>query len=337
MILFILLTPYSIEADFKQFLKKHYNESMKNPYPYTEDNKRYQTWNYYTKSNYGSRLYKVPLEAGFSCPNRDGTVGYGGCTFCAGGSNSFPDLSDSDLYQQYLNRREIFTRKWPEGRPMAYFQSYSNTYASLEQLKKIYQPFLDDKEIVGLVIATRCDCLEDDKLNYLAQLAQTKDIWLEIGLQSIHDQTLREMNRGHDYQSFLDCLERISQTQIKTSVHIINGWPTENEQMMLETAKAIGRLPVNAVKIHMLHVLKGTPLAEKWPFPLLSKEEYVHITARQLTMLRPDMVIERITGDGLSNQLIAPQWTIKKVSVINDIDKEMARNDWWQGKYYTEK
>lgn len=310
---------------------------MKNPYPYTEDNKRYQTWNYYTKSHYGTRLYKVPLEAGFTCPNRDGSVGTGGCLFCRGGSNSFPELSGSDIYRQYQERRKVFLNKWPEGKPMAYFQSYSNTYDTLDKLKELYQPFLDDSEIVGLVIATRSDCLSDEAIEYLQSLTSIKDIWLEIGLQSIHDKTLKEMNRGHDYRNFLEAIEKLKNTDIKISVHIIDGWPTETEEMMIETAKAVGKMPVHAIKIHMLHVLKDTPLArmyEKNPFPLLSKQQYTDLVARQLTYLNPEMVIERITGDGLPDQLIEPLWTIKKISVINDIDKAMVRDDIWQGKYY---
>ncbi len=312
---------------------------MKNPYPLTEDNKRYQTWNYYTKTHYGTRLYKVPIDAGFTCPNRDGRVSFGGCVFCGGGSNSFPDISGIDLYAQYQERRKVFTNKWPEGRPLAYFQSYTNTYAPLDYLKKIYGPFIDDPEIVGLVIATRSDCLPDDIIDYLAGLTEKKEIWLELGLQSIHDTSLKEMNRGHDYESFVSCLERIKDKGFKISVHIINGWPSETKEMMIETAKAVGRMPVEAVKIHMLHVLKDTVLADRYirePFHLLSKEEYTEICAEQLTYLRPDMVIERITGDGLPDQLIEPMWTVKKISVINDIDKIMVRNDWWEGKYYEE-
>lgn len=307
---------------------------MKNPYPYSEDNKRYQTFNYYTKSHYGTRMYKVPLEAGFTCPNRDGTKGYGGCIFCGGGSNSFPDISGKDLYKQYLERKEIFTKKWPNGLPMAYFQSYTNTYAPLERLKEIYAPFIENDEVYGIVIATRSDCLSDETIEYLKDVANKKEIWLELGLQSIHDETLKLINRGHDYANFLECVNKLADTRIKISVHLINGLPDESKEMMLETAKVIGKLPVEAVKIHMLHVLKGTTLGdlyEKKPFPLLSKKEYTEIVAEQLLYLRPDMAIERITGDGLADQLLAPEWTKKKVSVINDIDKIMAANDWWQG------
>lgn len=220
---------------------------------------------------------------------------------------------------------------------MAYFQSYSNTYDTLDKLKELYQPFLDDPEIVVLVIATRSDCLSDEAIEYLQSLTSIKDIWLEIGLQSIHDKTLKEMNRGHDYRNFLEAIEKLKNTDIKISVHIIDGWPTETEEMMIETAKVVGKMPVHAIKIHMLHVLKDTPLArmyEKNPFPLLSKQQYTDLVARQLTYLNPEMVIERITGDGLPDQLIEPLWTIKKISVINDIDKAMVRDDIWQGKYY---
>ena len=307
---------------------------MKNPYPYSEDNKRYQTFNYYTKSHYGTRMYKVPLEAGFTCPNRDGTKGYGGCIFCGGGSNSFPDISGSDLYKQYLERKEIFIKKWPNGLPMAYFQSYTNTYAPLERLKEVYTPFIENEEVYGIVIATRSDCLSDETIEYLKDVANKKEVWLELGLQSIHDETLKLINRGHDYANFLECVNKLADTRIKISVHLINGLPNESKEMMLETAKVIGKLPVEAVKIHMLHVLKGTTLGdlyEKKPFPLLSKKEYTEIVAEQLLYLRPDMAIERITGDGLADQLLAPEWTKKKVSVINDIDKIMAANDWWQG------
>ncbi len=310
---------------------------MKNPYPYSEDNKRYQTWNYYTKSTYGNRLYKVPIDAGFTCPNRDGTKSSLGCLFCSGGSNSFPDISGSDLYQQYLDRKPIFTRKWPTGQPLAYFQSYTNTYSSLDHLKELYEPFLIDEEIKGIVIATRSDCLDDEKIAWLNSLTEQKEIWLEFGLQSIHNQTLKEMNRCHTYQDFLACLNKLTNTKMKISVHLINGWPSETKEMMIETAKEVGKLPIDAIKIHMLHVLKDTPLGNQYlkePFPLLSKEEYTQIVAEQLTYLRDDIIIERITGDGLKDYLIAPEWTIKKVSVINDIDKIMAKNDWWQGKYY---
>lgn len=310
---------------------------MKNPYPHSEDNKRYQTWNYYTKKNYGHRLFKVPLDADFTCPNRDGKVSYGGCVFCGGGSSSFPTRSQDDLIRQYNERIKIFKAKWPEGRPLAYFQSYSNTYGTVEHIKELYTPFIENSEIEGLVIATRSDCLEDDILEYLAEISQKKDLWIELGLQSIHNQTLKEMNRGHDYQSVLDAIEKLKRINCKISIHLINGWPTETIEMQLQTANEVGKLPIDAIKIHMLHILENTKLAENFKkerFHLLSKQEYTQLVAQQLTLINPNLVIERITGDGLLDNLIEPRWTIKKVSVINDIDKILAENDWWQGKYY---
>ena len=310
---------------------------MKNPFPYSDDNKRYLTWNYYGKSTYGKKLYKVPVDAGFSCPNRDGLLSKSGCVFCYQGSNGFPQISGTDLMKQYLQRKQIFDNKWPDGVPMVYFQSYSNTYGPIEKMIEAYQPFIDDENVKGLVIATRSDCLDDEKIAYLQSLTSIKPIWVELGLQSIHDQTLKEMNRGHDYQSFCDCVEKLAKTDIKISVHLINGWPTENKEMMIQTAKEVGKMDIDAVKFHMLHVCKDTVLGNNYlqkPFELLTKEQYVEIVAEQLTYLREDIIIERLTGDALKEVLIEPQWTLKKVSVINDIDKKMAEMDYWQGKNY---
>ncbi len=311
---------------------------MKNPFPYSNDNKRYYTFNYYGKQLYnGQKLYKVPIDASFTCPNRDGRVSTGGCVYCFGGSNAFPELSSKDLIDQYYSRKEIFTNKWPDGIPYVYFQSYSNTYADLDTLKNIYDPFIKLDDVKGIVIATRSDCLDKDKIDYLNSLARIKPVWIELGLQSIHEKTANEMNRAHSYQNFLDIVDLLSKTDIKISVHLINGWPTETEEMMLETAKAIGKLPIHAVKFHMLHVCTGTLLGEKYlqqSFDLLTKEQYVTIVAKQLSYLREDIIIERLTGDGLANVLLAPKWTIKKVSVINDIDKKMVELDLYQGKNY---
>lgn len=311
---------------------------MNNPFKFSDDNKRYLTFNYYGKHKYGKKLYKVPLDAGFSCPNRDGSISSTGCLYCANGSNSFPSLSSQDIKQQYQDRIKIFQNKW-DGYPMAYFQSYSNSYGPIERLKEIYQPFVDDENVYGIVIATRSDCLDKEKIAYINSLTAKKEIWLELGLQSTHDQTLKEMNRGHDYQNFLDCIALLKDTNIKISVHLINGWPSETKEMMLQTAKKIAKLPIHAVKFHMLHVCKSTPLGQQYlkhPFKLLSKEEYVNIVALQISYLREDIIIERLTGDSLLDELIEPKWTVKKVSVINDIDKEMVKNNLYQACNYKE-
>lgn len=304
------------------------------PFIKSLDNKRYYTFDCYSKRSYGKKITKIPLDGPFSCPNRDGKISKLGCTFCFGGSNAFPNISSKDLLEQYQQRKQIYLNKWQDSVFYAYFQSYSNTYASIDFLKKFYQPFIENEQIKGIVIATRCDCLDKQKIDWLNSLTKYKPIWLEIGLQSTNDATLKEMNRGHSYQDFLDVIELLKDTDIMISVHLINGWPSESIETMLETAKKVGQLPIDAVKFHMLHVCKGTPLGYKYqqkPFDLLTKQQYVELVAKQITYLSKDMIIERLTGDSLKEVLLAPEWTIKKVNVINDIDKEMLKNDYYQG------
>lgn len=321
--------PYVKEAE-------HYLNRFDNPYKYSLDNKRYFTFDSYSKINYGRKLVKVPIDAGFSCPNRDGSLSTLGCLYCGAGANPFPDISTDDLLKQYETRKGIYLKKWPDFYPMAYFQSYSNTYCSLEKMKEVYTPFYEDENIKGLVISTRADTLDREKVQYLNSLTEKKEIWVELGLQSVHNQTLTEMNRCESYEDFLSAISLLKDTNIKSSVHLINGWPTETAEMMLHSAREVGRLPIDAIKFHMLYVIKDTPLASNWPFELLSKEEYVAIVAEQLSLIREDIIIERLTGDGLQSELLGPDWSRKKVSVINDIDRYMKENNLYQGKYFTE-
>lgn len=311
-----------------------------NPFPYSDDNKRYHTWNYYLKHRYHEKVFKVALNANFSCPNRDGTCGVSGCTFCGSlGSGEYAGNIHDDLAAQFEERKAMMKRKWPNGDAIAYFQAYTNTYADVDTLKKTFDPFVAREDVVALSIATRADCLEDDKIAYLESLTKQKDIWIELGLQSMHNETAKRVHRGHDYQTFLDCIDRLKDTHLKICVHIINSLPYESKDMMLETAKAISHLPVHAIKIHMLHIMEDTQMAKEYqqhPFPVLSKEEYIDIVVSQLELLPPEMIIQRLTGDGVKEKLITPQWTMKKVVVLNDIDKEMLRRDSWQGKYYQE-
>ncbi len=310
----------------------------RNPFPYSLDNKRYHTWNYYLRNTFHSKVFKVSLNANFSCPNRDGTCGVGGCTFCGSlGSGEYAGDIHLDLQSQYQTIKANMLKKWPQGKPMAYFQAYTNTYAPLNTLKEVFTPFIENKEIVGLALATRADCLEDEKIQYLQQLTQEKEIWVELGLQSIHDASAKACNRGHDYDCFLDCIQRLSKTNIKVCVHLINSLPNESEAMMIESAKVVGSLPIHALKIHMLHVCHGTQMASAYthqPFPLLSLEEYVQLVVKQLEYINPNIVIQRLTGDGVASELIAPLWTLNKTNVLNCIDKEMRLLDTWQGKLY---
>lgn len=307
---------------------------MKNPFIYSNDNKRYHTFNYYLKNKYQEKVFKVPLDAGFTCPNRDGKVGYGGCSFCSALGSGDSVIHNSDLMKQFDDGVNMMRNKWPQGKGMAYFQAYTNTYATLARLKEVYEPFIHRDDVVALCIATRADCLDDENISYLNSLTQYKDVWVEVGLQTIHDETSKHLNRGHDYACFLEAIDKLSKTNCKICVHIINGLPNETKDMMLDTVKAIAKLHIHAVKIHMLHLLKNTQLAkeyEKNPFHILTLEEYVEIVCEQLTYLPKEIVLERLTGDGIASDLITPLWTIKKVCVLNEIDKYMAKHNLYQG------
>lgn len=314
-----------------------YNGSMKNPFPYSDDNKRYQTMNYYFRHKYHQKVAKVPLHAGFTCPNRDGSKGVGGCLFCSekGSGDSILSYQES-LSQQYQVGLERMRKKWPDCLGFAYFQSFSNTYTDLKTIQTIYDPFLNDPDIPGIAIATRADCLDREVIDYFASYADQKEIWLELGLQSAHEQTMKEMNRCHDNQVVWDALDMIKETKIHSCIHLINGLPNETREDMIESARMVAEHPVDAIKIHMLHLIENTPLADRYlksPFPLLTREEYVEIVVRQLEVLDESIIIERLTGDGLADDLIAPNWTIKKTIVLNEIDKLMAKENTWQGKY----
>ena len=241
---------------------------------------------------------------------------------------------DDSLQKQYKEGLKRMQNKWPDCIGFAYFQSYSNTYAPLPLLKKIYDPFFNNPDIPGVAIATRADCLSDEIIEYLNQ--QDKEVWLELGLQSVHEDTMERCNRKHSTQIVFDWLDKLESTNIKTCVHIINGLPNESKSDMLETVKQISKHKVDAIKIHMLHLIEGTQMAkeyEKEPFHILTLEEYVDIVVDQLELLPQDVIIERLTGDGIAKDLMEPKWTIKKTIVTNEIDKLMVKRNTWQGKH----
>ncbi len=303
-------------------------------FKFSNDNKRYHTWNYYLRNRFGSKVFKVPLDGGFTCPNRDGTKGFGGCTFCSErGSGDFIFQSTS-LLEQYHKGKEMMNQKWPSAQVIPYFQSYTNTYGTLEKIKNCLAPFVELDEVVAIAIGTRADCLEDDKLVFLDECANKKEIWIELGLQSIHPTTAQRINRGHSFEVLKDCVERIKKTKCKVCLHLINGLPNETAQMMLETAKVVNDLKPDAVKIHMLHLIQNTTMGKEYlenPFPILNRDEYVKIVCEQLKLLDSSIIIQRLTGDAKKEDLIAPLWTLKKTIVLNEIDKLMAKNNWFQG------
>ena len=260
-----------------------------------DDNKRYHTWNYYLRNTFGEKIFKVSINAGFTCPNIDGKVAYGGCTYCSKeGSGDFAGNPKDDLIKQFNDIKEMMLRKWPNAKYIGYFQAYTNTYAPLEVLKEKYETILAQDDVVGLSISTRPDCLEDDVLEYLAELNERTNLWVELGLQTIHDSTSKIINRGHDYKTFLEGVEKLKSKNIKTVVHIINGLPGEDYNMMMETAKAVADLNVHGIKIHLLHVIKNTPMArmlEKNMMSLMTQDDYVNLVCDQLEILPPEMVI----------------------------------------------
>lgn len=303
-----------------------------------DDNKRYHTWNYYLRNTFGEKIFKVSINAGFTCPNIDGKVAYGGCTYCSKeGSGDFAGNPKDDLIKQFNDIKEMMLRKWPNAKYIGYFQAYTNTYAPLEVLKEKYETILAQDDVVGLSISTRPDCLEDDVLEYLAELNERTNLWVELGLQTIHDSTSKIINRGHDYKTFLEGVEKLKSKNIKTVVHIINGLPGEDYNMMMETAKAVADLNVHGIKIHLLHVIKNTPMArmlEKNMMSLMTQDDYVNLVCDQLEILPPEMVIHRLTGDGKKEDLVGPLWSLKKWEVLNAIDDTMKARNSFQGIKY---
>ncbi len=311
-----------------------------NPFPYTYDNKRYHTYNYFTQEHYGQKVFKVCIDAGFTCPNRDGTVTTGGCVFCSERGSGDIILQTEDIEKQIEHGFALMRKKWPNAKAIAYFQSYTNTHASLDELKRLYTPFFFDDRFVSIDIATRSDCLDARKIEWFKEMSQYKEVTFEIGLQSVHHQTATWMNRGHGLQSVTNVINLLKSQDLSVCIHIINGFPNETVEMLLETAQYCADMNPDMIKIHMLHILKNTPLGdqyEKQPFSLLTRDEYVELIVRQLELLPPEMVVARLTGDGIADDLLTPDWTQKKTIVLNEIDKLMKLEDTFQGKKYKRK
>ena len=297
-------------------------------FKYTLDNKRYHTLNYFFRNKFKCKVFKVALNAGFSCPNYKS----GGCIYCNHGSGNY--YENLDLKEQFDLVKMPLDKKWPKAKYIAYFQANTNTYAPVEVLREKYEQVLSFSNVLGLDIATRSDALSDEVLLYLEELNKRTFLMVELGLQSMHDKTLKFINRGHDLKSLEVAVKKLKERGIFVVVHIINGLPFETKEMMVDTVKYLNKLGIDGIKIHMLYVSKGTILAKMYkdkPFHLLSKEEYIDIVCEQLEYLDPKIVIMRITGDPLKEEVIAPSWLLKKFSVLNDIDKEMKKRDIYQG------
>lgn len=303
-------------------------------YKYSLDNKRYTTLNYFYKSKFNKKVFKVSLNAGFSCPNKKD--GKAGCIFCSKlGSGDYAGDIKHDLVTQFNEVKNVMLKKWNDAYYIGYFQANTNTYADVDVLKEKYETILKLDNVVGLSIATRSDAINQECLDYLKELNKKTFLTVELGLQSMHDDTLKLISRGHDLKNFDECVHALKDAGIRVTVHIINGLPFETKEMMIETVKHLNSLNIDGIKIHMLHVIKDTAmesLYNKTHFHILSKEEYIDIVINQLEYLKPEIVIERITGDPVKDDLIEPTWLLKKFCVLNDIDKEMVKRNSYQGK-----
>lgn len=303
------------------------------------EEKHYNTLSNYYKHTFGKKVFKVALNADFTCPNKDGKAGYGGCTFCsASGSGDFAGEKSLPLKMQFDEVRGKMHEKWPDAYYIPYFQANTNTYAPLHVLKPLFEEAVTlDPHVVMLSIATRPDCLEPDVLDYLEELNTRIPIQVEMGLQTIHESSAVRINRGHNLKCFDDAVYELRKRNIEVVVHIINGLPYETEEMMLATLKHINALDIQGIKIHLLHIMKLTKMGKEFlknPFPLLSLEDYVDIVVKQLGLLRKDIIVHRITGDAPKELLIAPMWSLKKFVIMNEIDKRMRQLNLYQGDYY---
>ena len=300
------------------------------------NNKRYYTLDSFYKEKFGCKIAKVSLNCNFTCPNRDGTKGVGGCIYCSSlRSGEYAGFVEDDVITQFNKVKEVMLNKWKDCKFIGYFQAGTNTYAPVDVLKEKFEPILKLKDVVGLSIATRPDSITDECLDYLTDLNKRTFLTVELGLQTIHDKTSKLINRCHSLEEFENMVKKLRERKINVVVHIINGLPYETKEMMLETVKYLNNLDIQGIKIHMLHVLKNTKLAnmyEEEKFPILTKDEYIDIVVNQLELLRSDIVINRITGDPKVDDLIEPTWLVKKFVVLNDIDKELKRRDTYQGK-----
>ncbi len=309
-------------------------------FPYSDDpNKRYHTWNYALLQQFGEKIFKVPIDGGFDCPNRDGTVAKGGCTFCSVSGSGDMIVAPSDpLPLQFQKEIQLMHQKWPTvDQYIVYFQNFTNTHAPVDVIRHRFEQVVNEKGVVGLSIGTRPDCLPDEVVNYLAELNERFYLWVELGLQTTFEETSAAINRAHDYQTYLDGVAKLRKHGIRVCTHLINGLPGETPAMMRENVRrTIQDSDIQGIKLHLLHLMTNTKMMRDYNegrLQLMSKEAYVSVICDQLEMIPPEIVIHRLTGDAPFETIIGPMWSLKKWEVLNAIDAEMKRRNSYQGKY----
>ncbi|MFT8347799.1 TIGR01212 family radical SAM protein [Clostridium saccharoperbutylacetonicum] len=302
--------------------------------------KRYHSLNYFLRDKFGEKVFKISLDGGFSCPNRDGKISNGGCLFCSErGSGDFAGNRELSITKQFNNIKDMMAKKWKNGKYIAYFQAYTNTYAPVEELRKKYEEALNQEDVVAIAIATRPDCLDDDILDLLEEINNRVYLWIELGLQSYSDETAKLINRGYKLEVFEEAMRKLKERNIDVVVHDILGLPGETKTDMLKTINYIAHSGAKGIKLHLLHLMENTPMVKLYKqgnLEFLSQEDYVELITEGITLLPKDMIVHRLTGDAPRNLLIGPMWSLKKWEVLNSIDKVMEENDLWQGKNFKE-
>lgn len=314
-----------------------------NPFKNSDSNKRYYTYDYYLKKTFGGKCMKIPLDAGFTCPNIDGRCSVGGCIYCSPrGSGDFAAESVIPVSEQFEIVKNQLSSKWKTDKYIPYFQAHTNTYAPLCVIREKVESVMGKEGVVALNIATRADCLENDVVEYLAELAERTVLTVELGLQTVHDGIALAINRGHTYADFIEGYNKLraASDKINICIHLIFGLPGEDREMMLESVREVARLEPEQVKFHLLHVIRGTRLGEIYEgggYTPMEMDDYVDVVCEALTYLPPDTVVGRLTGDGMQSELLAPDWSRKKTVVINNVDKKMFAEGLWQGKEWAGK
>lgn len=301
-----------------------------------KNNKRYYDLKSYWRNLFGCTVHKLQIDAGFTCPNRDGHVATGGCIYCDGRASKLRQAGPlPSVAEQILSGKKYYSPA--ATRFVAYFQTFTNTYAPVEKLKALYDEALAQDDVIGLSIGTRPDCMGPDVVDLLAGYAKNYHVWIELGLQSMHDRTLKFINRGHNYRQFLNAVNALAGKGLNICVHIIIGLPGESDEDVHATARALAALPVNGIKIHSLLALDGTLMGEMYKqgsIPMITKEKYAELTADVLELLPPEVVVQRLTADGYRDIFLAPAWAANKLEVLNAINKEMDRRNSYQSKYF---
>ena len=298
----------------------------------------YRTFNSYLREYFGERVFRVPIDAGFTCPNRDGVRAFGGCTFCDDRGSGAPTIKrEADVREQLEVGMRRINRRFKAKKYLAYFQAFTNTYAPEGVLKSIYDIALDYPEIAGICIGTRPDCLEDNILDLLAEYSKKTFVWLEVGLQTKYNSTLDAINRGHSAEEFFDCVKRAKERGLNVATHLIFGLPGETKEMMMETVKSVSNIGLDGIKIHQLCIYKGTPMEVDWRLgrlPTLDEDSYVELVCDSLEILPPEMIIMRLVAEGSQDEILAPNWSFEKERIMTKMQDELKRRESCQGKHF---